>query len=73
MATGVKRSVLFQGSHRRTSHVVLEDLQCSALETALKEQVYRLAGQWEQGGHTELYEVAHDQSACLLDYNITKL
>ena len=27
----------------------MEELECSALETALKEQVYRLAGQWEQG------------------------
>ncbi|KAL0033616.1 hypothetical protein WJX79_007938 [Trebouxia sp. C0005] len=27
----------------------MDDLECSALEKALKEQVYRLAGQWEQG------------------------
>ena len=39
----------FQAQARCQSGGGLEDLECSALETALKEQVYRLAGQWEQG------------------------
>ncbi|DBB00448.1 TPA: hypothetical protein ACH3X3_002163 [Trebouxia sp. C0006] len=38
-----------QAQPRQTGRVSVDDLECSALEKALKEQVYRLAGQWEQG------------------------
>ncbi|KAL3162195.1 hypothetical protein ABBQ32_009901 [Trebouxia sp. C0010 RCD-2024] len=34
---------------QRQTGVVVEDLECSVLENALKEQVYRLTGQWQQG------------------------
>ena len=38
-----------QASHGGTSRVAVEELESSVLERALKEQVFRLAGQWEQG------------------------
>ena len=38
-----------QAQPQRASLDVESDLECSTLESALKEQVYRLAGQWEQG------------------------
>ena len=28
---------------------MVEELECSEMESALKEQVYRLADRWEQG------------------------
>ncbi len=41
--------VQLKAQPRHTGRVSVDDLECSALEKALKEQVYRLAGQWEQG------------------------
>lgn len=42
-------ALCLQAQARRQTGGGVEDLECSALEHALKEQVYRLAGQWEQG------------------------
>lgn len=42
-------AVFLQAPAQRQTGVVVEDLECSVLENALKEQVYRLTGQWQQG------------------------
>ena len=47
--TKFTRSLCFQAQARRHTGDGLEELECSTLEHALKEQVFRLAGQWEQG------------------------
>lgn len=51
-------AVPFQAQAQRQTGVVVEDLECSVLENALKEQVYRLTGQWQQG--TALHLAKHD-------------
>ena len=47
-----ERQVTFMTSNTqapRQGNVTVEELDCSDMENALKEQVYRLAGRWEQG------------------------
>lgn len=47
--TKLTLGLCLQAQARRQTEGGVKDLECSALEHALKEQVYRLAGQWEQG------------------------
>ncbi|KAL3147491.1 hypothetical protein ABBQ38_014547 [Trebouxia sp. C0009 RCD-2024] len=56
-------AVPFQAQAQRQTGVVVEDLECSVLENALKEQVYRLTGQWQQGAQrlsSHLEEALHE-------------
>ncbi len=60
--------VKLKAQPRQTGRVSVDDLECSALEKALKEQVYRLAGQWEQGKLVRLcnFQMSVFSICCLL-------